>query len=464
MTVGSAAPSVGYAFPRRSVLRRVAILASLLLVVCAVVAALFLVRSMDSQLEDIEDTYEIRRQARELMIALVDAETGQRGYIISRDPQYLAPYNAAISRFSGTFETLVGLVSDDAEQLARIQSIVPDLDAKRAEMVGTIELVSEGRSMDAVSLVRTDTGLEVMNRIRAALTTFIAVEEGNLVRRNGEIAFQRQLLFATVLVALGSAAILTIGLLTRTQRRLSAISQESYSLRSQNEELEVHIRARTREAEEAREHAERERARLETLLQDTNHRIGNSLATVSSLLGLQLARTGSDEVRHALEAAQGRVQAIASSHRRLRLGADLETTDAAEFLGDVIADLASTLPADKNVTFEPQIEALVLPARDATTIGIVVSELITNALKHAFQDRQSGRIWVRFNRDAEVPVLTVEDDGVGMGEEQAQSGLGALIIKQLSRQFGGDDPTYQPRAGGGTSVSVRLPKLEVQVI
>lgn len=459
MTLDSASSALSYAFPRRSMLRRIAVLTSLMLVLCAVVAALFLVRSIDGQLEDIEGTYEVRRQARDLMIALVDAETGQRGYIISRDPQYLAPYNAAVSRLGSTFETLTGLVADDPEQRERLESLVPDLDAKRAEMVGTIELVSQGRSMDAISLVRTDTGLEVMDRIRGALNTFIAVEEGNLVRRNGEIGFQRHLLFATVLVALGSAAILAIGLLTRSQRRLSALSQESVNLRSQNEELEVHIRARTREAEEARAHAERERARLETLLQDTNHRIGNSLATVSSLLGLQLARSGSDEVRHALEAAQARVQAIASSHRRLRLGDDLETTDAAEFLGDVIADLASTLPADKNITFHPQIEPMVLPARDATTIGIVVSELITNALKHAFQGRQSGLIVVRFARVEDVPVLTVEDDGVGMDEEQTQSGLGALIIKQLSRQFGGDEPIHEARAGGGTSVSVRLPKL-----
>ena len=83
------------------------------------------------------------------------------------------------------------------------------------------------------------------------------------------------------------------------------------------------MRERTLEAEEARRHAERERERVEALLQDTNHRIGNSLATVSSLLGLQLTRTKSDEVRKALEAAQSRVQAIASGHRRLRLGPDL---------------------------------------------------------------------------------------------------------------------------------------------
>ncbi|MEI2616628.1 MAG: sensor histidine kinase [Thermomicrobiales bacterium] len=157
--------------------------------------------------------------------------------------------------------------------------------------------------------------------------------------------------------------------------------------------------ARTAEVEEARERAERERARLETLLQDTNHRIGNSLATVSSLLGLQLARSQSEEVRNALEAAQGRVQAIASGHRRLRLGADLETTNAAEFLDAVVGDLArigaGRATASHSISdFEP----LVIPARDATTLGIVVSELVTNAIKHAFADGRAGRIWIRLDR------------------------------------------------------------------
>src|SRR5690606_7440274 len=82
------------------------------------------------------------------------------------------------------------------------------------------------------------------------------------------------------------------------------------------------------------------RQRVEALLQDTNHRVGNSLATVSSLLALQVMRSRSDEVRDALEAARLRVHAIASAHRRLRLGDDLESASASEFLTAVIEDIA----------------------------------------------------------------------------------------------------------------------------
>jgi two-component sensor histidine kinase/CHASE3 domain sensor protein len=453
--------SVDYVAPQRGVVRRIAIIASMTLVLVAVAASLYLVRTVDSQLADIANTYEIRRQARELMLSVVDAETGQRGYLITRDQAYLDPYNAAVGNLSRTYQSLLALLSDNPTQRARIEGLVPDLDAKRAEMARTIELMSAGQGAEALALLRSDTGLELMDRIRTSVNQVIGEEDENLIERNGRMELYRQLLIFTILAALAAAAVLAYALLTRTQKKVAALSEEQSLLRSQNEELEARVRARTAEAEEARGHAERERARLETLLQDTNHRIGNSLATVSSLLGLQLARTGSDEVRNALEAAQLRVQAIASGHRRLRLGADLETTDAAEFLADVIDDLATMVPPGKPVRFEKHLQEMVIPARDATTLGIVVSELVTNAVKHAFAEGQGGTIHVRFERpEGGVTQLTVEDDGKGL-LVGGQEGLGALIVKQLARQFGGGEPEYRERIGGGTSVTVQLPRLDV---
>lgn len=453
--------SAEFVRPRRGVVRRVAIFASLTLVLVAVAASLYLVRTVDSQLADIAGTYEIRRQARELMLAVVDAETGQRGYLITRDEAYLEPYNVAVGALSQTYQSLLALLGDNPTQRARIEALVPDLDAKRAEMARTIELMSSGESAEALALLRSDTGLQLMERIRSGLREVIGEEDEKLVDRNSRMQLYRQLTIVTILAALAAAAILAYALLSRSQKKVVALSEQQSRLRSQNEELEAHVRARTAEAEEARGHAERERARLETLLQDTNHRIGNSLATVSSLLGLQLARTHSEEVRTALEAAQLRVQAIASGHRRLRLGADLETTDAAEFLSDVIDDLAATVPPSKPVSFEKHLEAKIIPARDATTLGIVVSELVTNALKHAFVDGQRGTICVRFERPAGgVTQLSVEDDGKGLSEG-GQDGLGALIVKQLARQFGGGEPDYRRRQGGGTSITVQLPRLDL---
>lgn len=440
--------------------RRLAIVVSMLLVLSAAGASLFIVRTVDNQLADIAGTYEVRRQAQELMLALVDAETGQRGYLLTRVDSYLDPYTRAAASIGSIYGDLRSMVGSNEAQRARLDEIKPSLDAKLAEMAQTIELMSAGDTAIAMALLRSNEGKALMDTIRETLRAFIAEEDARLVERNGQVNGYRQLLVTAILAALGSAAILAFALFTRAQRRVSELAQRESRLIEQNEELEAHIRARTVEVEEARGRAERERARLETLLQDTNHRIGNSLATVSSLLGLQLARSGSDEVKSALEAAQGRVHAIASAHRRLRLGADLETTDAADFLSAVVDDLTTTVPADKPIAFHHDLTPMELPARDATTLGIVVSELVTNAVKHAFSPGSGGNIWIRFLRSGDgAPELRVEDDGHGLPEAAPTgSGLGALIIKQLARQFGGV-PEYGPREGGGTLVRVQLPNL-----
>ena len=223
------------------------------------------------------------------------------------------------------------------------------------------------------------------------------------------------------------------------------------------------MRERTRAVEEARAHAEHERERVEALLQDANHRIGNSLATVSSLLGLQVLRSRSAEVRQALEAARLRVHAIASAHRRLRLGSDLETASANDFIEAVIEDIAATMGDTSKVTLKADVSPIMVGGRDATTLGILVGELVTNALKHAFPDGRPGTIHVALARDADgVPTLTVTDDGVGLPEgvePQGESGLGSVIIRQLAHQFGGE-PHYSSPEQGGLQIRVPLPGIE----
>ncbi len=450
--------------PRVGSRRRIAVVASLCLMLAAAAAALFLVRTVDNQLADITQTHEVRQQARELLLSIVDAETGQRGYLLTRDASYLEPYTRAVASMDDTYARLLSLVQDKESQRLRVESLGPSLEAKRNEMAQTISYVAGNRLADALELTRSDAGEELMRSIRTAIRTFTAEEDARLLERNAQMQGYRFGLVAAIIAAIAAATVLAYALFTRAQRQAAALAEQHSLLITENEQLEEHVKARTVEVEEARARAERERARLEALLQDTNHRIGNSLATVSSLLGLQLTRSSSEEVRNALEAAQGRVHAIASAHRRLRLGADLETANVAEFLDSVIDDLSGSFPLSRPIEVHRDVDAMVIPARDATTLGIVVSELVTNAMKHAFPERSSGQIWVRFKYDENaVPNLWVDDDGVGMDGkaiEAAGSGLGAVIIKQLARQYGGT-PEYLPREGGGTSVFVTMPQLQV---
>ena len=450
-----------YAVGEKQTWRRLAIVLSLTLIVAAAGSALFLVRGADSQIADVVKTYEVRHQARELILALVDAETGQRGYLLTQDSQYLAPYRDAAATIDRTYDELMKMVADSPRQKLRLSAIAEQLEQKQVEMEMTITLAATARLAEALAILRSDTGQAMMSGLRETIRAFIAEEDDRLVERNAQVELTRQLLVGAILVALGGAATLTYALFTRTQQQVTALARNRKALLVENEELEAHVRERTAEAEEARAHAERERSRVEALLRDTNHRIGNSLATVSSLLGLQLTRTSSEEVRSALEAAQSRVHAIASAHRRLRLGDDLETTDAAEFLEAVIDDMRKTQSGNRRLHFETDFDSLIINSRDATTLGIVLGELLTNAVKHAFPGDRPGRVWVRLKySDDGIANLTVEDDGRGLPRDASllEGGLGSMIIRQLANQFGGE-PSFGTRDGGGTIVSVNLPSL-----
>jgi len=437
---------------------RFAVVVSLCLVLLAALSALVLLQGVDKQLGDVLHTYEVRNEARELTIALAEAESSQRGYLLTGDRNYLEPYNHAVGGIDARVDTLLALTEGDSSQNQKIRGIVGEVQQKSAEMARTIELVSNDRADDAQWLTETGMGSRLMDGLRQTLEQFVAEENQNLLDRNRQIDQSRRWLVGAVLVALAGAAMLAFSLFHRTQQQVSALSQTKNVLLTQNEMLEAHVRERTLALEESRAHAQKERERVEALLRETNHRVGNSLSTVSSLLGLQLMRSRSNEVQEALEAARSRVHAIASSHRRLRLGEDLETARADDFLGAVLEDLEPAARMAGDIHMVGEFEPIVINARDATTIGIVVGELVTNAIKHAFVGRLTGTITVRLVRDEnEVPVLSVADNGIGMPPdgEPGEGGLGSVIVRQLAHQFGGE-PRYERNIDGGLSVSLQL--------
>ena len=447
---------------RRRLARRLAVLASLVLVVLAAVAALILVQGINRQIGDVLHTNEVRNQARELTISMSEAESGLRGYLLTGDENYLTPFRRAAESIDEQLRTLTAMTSENTRQARRVESIASEIVTKTAEMARTMDLVEAQRTVEARRLIETGMGEPMLDSVRNTLEQFIAEENQTLLERNRQIDQSRRWLVGAIIAALAGAVLLTYVLFMRTQRQVSALARSQDLLLSENEVLEAHVQDRTQALEEAREHAERERQRVEALLQDTNHRIGNSLATVSSLLGLQLMRSKSPEVKAALEAARSRVHAIASAHRRLRLGDDLETASADEFLDAVLEDIAATASDAKAITLTGQIDPIIIGARDATTVGILLGELVTNAIKHAFPNGRAGTITVTLKRDeAGVPTLSVVDDGAGMPEDQepGEGGLGSVIVRQLATQFGGQ-PHYHRRPEGGLCVSVPLPGID----
>ena len=446
--------------PAHGMKQRFAAMTSLALVVLAGLASLGLMQGIDSQIDDMTGTSAVRDQARELSLSLSEGESSQLGYVLTGDERYLAMYARAAAAIDADVAALRAITDEDPGRAAQVSAIAGDVAARIAALERAVALTTAGQTAEARALIGAGGDDRPMDPVRLALERFIAEENRRLLDRDRAINTTRQLLGAAVVLALVGAVALGYILVSRTQRDLRAVAHSRNVLRSENDVLEGRVRDRTQALEDARLDAERERDRVEALLQDTSHRIGNSLATVSSLLGLQMLRSQSEEVRQALEAARARVHAIASAHRRLRLGDDLETVSADEFLDAVLQDLATTAPRPQVIALESEVDPIIISARDATTIGILVAELVTNALKHGFPDGRGGNIVVRLRRDvAGIPTLCVLDDGVGVvadDEQPGEGGLGSVIVKQLAQQFGGV-PDYRRRPEGGLAVSMPLP-------
>lgn len=174
------------------------------------------------------------------------------------------------------------------------------------------------------------------------------------------------------------------------------------------------------------------------LLQELNHRVKNSFATVTSLLTLRARRSQNPETREQLEAAVNQVMSIAQAYAHLYAGGQPHSVDFADYLRDLCNGLAQGMTDGERVAVTVSAVSMPMATDQALPLGMAVNELVTNALKYAFPDGRGGRIEVRFEGGEEGWRLTVADDGVGLPAEFArQGGLGANLLKSFARQAGG---------------------------
>ncbi len=179
-------------------------------------------------------------------------------------------------------------------------------------------------------------------------------------------------------------------------------------------------------------------ARLEALLGEVNHRVANSLQLVSAMVRLQATALTDPSAREALEDTQRRIQAIAQVHRRLYTSNDVESVDMQEYLGALVDELAETwsteaLPRALSLAAEP----IRLPTDRAVSLGVIVTELVTNACKYAYPN-SGGEVRVALRRiDDDIFLLAVEDDGCGIPEDAVPrgTGLGTKLIRAMAQSL-----------------------------
>jgi two-component sensor histidine kinase len=202
-------------------------------------------------------------------------------------------------------------------------------------------------------------------------------------------------------------------------------------------------------------------AQKTVLLADINHRLKNSLHAVAGILSAEGRRMADTAGRMVLEDAAGRLRVLARVHERLHLGPSAKeatSVDMRGFLDALCADLRPTLVDLRPVALRLNVEDITLGVAQAIAVGLIVNELVTNALRHAFPDDRAGTVSVRLSSSSDGWLsLQVVDDGVGTKTDG--SGTGTRLIRALAQQLGGT--VEQPEQPRGIDVRVRFPVAEI---
>ncbi len=238
-----------------------------------------------------------------------------------------------------------------------------------------------------------------------------------------------------------------------TERKRADQERENLlgQLRTLNADLEQRVSERTSELRATL----RER---EVMLQEIHHRVKNNLQVISSLINMQIRQFDDRSSRDALEECQTRVQAIALIHEKLYQSKDYARVPFSEYARSLVANVFEATGQSPNaVALQFSMEDLPLGVDKAIPCGLVLNELITNALKHAFPNGRRGIVRVDLRRDDGCLVLTVADDGVGMPadfDHLTSSSLGMSLVHTLAEQLEGEVTIVRD---GGTLFRVRFP-------
>ncbi|TCU10428.1 sensor histidine kinase [Rhizobium sullae] len=211
-----------------------------------------------------------------------------------------------------------------------------------------------------------------------------------------------------------------------------------------------------RETADAQEVIRQQRDRAEMLLAEVNHRIANSLGLVGALIRMQSSMTTDRVAIDALHETQMRINAIASVHRRLYTNRQIGTVQVDEYLENLLNELEASIRDDKRphrVVLAAQ--PVNLPTDKVVTLGLIVSELVTNAFKYAYGEGVKGEVRVIVEQVGEQLRLAVEDDGAGFDHSGPAkgTGLGTKILTAMAASLK-SELTYDPAHHGTRAILV----------
>jgi PAS domain S-box-containing protein len=208
-----------------------------------------------------------------------------------------------------------------------------------------------------------------------------------------------------------------------------------------------------------REHAAAHE-RIGMLLQELTHRVKNSLQLIASIIMTEARSVSNAEGKAALERVSHRITALGQFYSKLSEADTFEAVDAATYLNELCRNLIASVYQDGDtfIMLKTDIVSELLPTDRAISIGLIVNELVTNAVKYGFPGEEKGTIMVTLKRLPGELRLTVADDGQGLDPRRADSGVGGRLVDAFAEKLGGQ--VERKSDSQGTTVQLILPSRE----
>ncbi len=370
-----------------------------------------------------------RIAAVELRDHLRTAESSQRGFLLTGNQIYLAPYDTAKTRTRQELEQLGRMMAPDAPNRAMLPRLAQAVDEKIAEMDNSIALKSAGRDAEALALLQRNRGKTLMDEINVFLYGAILLADEASTLSSAELQRNASLLRW---ISAGAAVIIILVVFVvafaiyRNAQDLKLARDEVQAI---NLTLEERVKTRTADLAMARE-------RAEVLLSEVNHRVANSLQLVAVLVQMQMRSLTDTAAKDALRETQSRINAISLIHKSLYTSGDVTNVALDDYLGAMLGNLETAMKKDGHTAIlKCYLEPISLRTDASVSLGVAVQELVTNAFKYAYPADKPGEVRVRLKRlDDDKAELTVEDDGVGISADAspAGTGLGSKIIHTMA--------------------------------
>jgi PAS domain S-box-containing protein len=288
-----------------------------------------------------------------------------------------------------------------------------------------------------------------VDQLRAAIRDEVDINLDILNYRKDGTPFWNALYLSPVTNEAGELRYFFASQLDVTERK-----EAELQVRGAKDAFEREVARRTEELQRAMAELRGALEAKTVLLHEVDHRVKNNLQLVSSLIYMQSREIPDPVIKASLRTMLSRIEALGTVHRRLYQSDDVSRFDVADFARDVVGDLVSaTGRTDIRVNLD--LEPVEVPAEKAAPVALMLNELVTNALKHAF-DGRPGTLDVAVRRNGHDFFITVADDGAGMADGAlAKRSFGRTLVETLGRQL--QARTEWSATGPGTRVEVALP-------